>query len=99
MAKPINLYLSPEHVLTPPEIGPWVSVGSRKYNLAELSQEELEQLLRSPLTENFLNRAKRQEAKAAPVATKTAPAPVTAPDADGETATEEEGEKKKGKGK
>lgn len=92
MAKTINLYLSTEHVLTPPDIGPFVSVGGRQYNLAELSQEELERLLASPLTENFLNRAKRQAASK--VAAQ--PAPSTAPNAaTGSDVAEDESVKKK----
>jgi hypothetical protein len=88
MEKTINLYVSTEHVLTPPEIGPVVEVAGRKYELDKLTTEELERLLASPLTENFLNRAKREAAKAA------APSPAPAA-ANGSDAGEDDSTKKK----
>jgi hypothetical protein len=88
MEKTINLYVSTEHVLTPPEIGPVVEVAGRKYELDKLTTEELERLLASPLTENFLNRAKREAAKAA--------TPAKAPNAaTGSGEAEDQSEKRK----
>ena len=94
MEKLINLYESKEHVLTPPDIGPVVLVGARQYNLKSLTQEELERLLNSPLTVNFLNRAKREEA--AKPAVPKAPAPETDVDgSDSDGADEEKSVKRK----
>lgn len=74
MSKAVNLYESQEHILTPPDIGPIVVFGSRKVDLREVDQETLDRMLRSPLTENFLNRDKRSAAKAAASPKQSAPA-------------------------